>query len=177
MGYKASLGVRLTAPARHVFVRAMITFHFPHVAPLAPHFLYRTMYFTHLLAHPAPHAVQAAVDQLTRCAAVDLAKDGIRVNAINPGVIVTPLQRRGGLSDEQYAAFLQRSTEVSERGMSPPYPLPIVPSPSHPSFSYQSYARISSIAFISILPTSFADSRLHPLGTLSLSSLSPFPCR
>ena len=56
--------------------------------------------------------MQAAVDQLTRCAAVDLAKDGIRVNGINPGVIATPLQRRGGLTEEQYAAFIQRSVEV-----------------------------------------------------------------
>jgi NAD(P)-dependent dehydrogenase (short-subunit alcohol dehydrogenase family) len=54
------------------------------------------------------------VDQLTRCAAVDLAKDGIRVNAINPGVIVTQLQRRGGLNDEQYEAFLRRSIEVTK---------------------------------------------------------------
>lgn len=28
---------------------------------------------------------KAAVDQMTRCASVDLAKDGIRVNAVNPG--------------------------------------------------------------------------------------------
>lgn len=36
---------------------------------------------------------KAAVDQLTRCASVDLAKDGIRVNAVNPGVIKTNLHR------------------------------------------------------------------------------------
>eukprot|EP00047_Mylnosiga_fluctuans_P010468 m.16403 g.16403 ORF g.16403 m.16403 type:complete len:287 (+) comp3135_c0_seq1:1784-2644(+) len=58
-------------------------------------------------------ASKAAVDQLTRCAAVDLAKDGIRVNAVNPGVIVTNLQKRGGLNDDQYQAFLQRSVEVT----------------------------------------------------------------
>jgi NAD(P)-dependent dehydrogenase (short-subunit alcohol dehydrogenase family) len=28
---------------------------------------------------------KAAVDQMTRCASIDLAKDGIRVNAVNPG--------------------------------------------------------------------------------------------
>jgi NAD(P)-dependent dehydrogenase (short-subunit alcohol dehydrogenase family) len=28
---------------------------------------------------------KAALDQLTRCASIDLAKDGIRVNAVNPG--------------------------------------------------------------------------------------------
>lgn len=36
---------------------------------------------------------KAAVDQLTRCASVDLAKDGIRVNAVNPGVIKTNLHK------------------------------------------------------------------------------------
>eukprot|EP01083_Nonionella_stella_P314370 1132260_1 len=56
-------------------------------------------------------ASKAATDQLTRCAAVDLAKDGIRVNAVNPGVILTELQKRGGLDDEQYAAFLKRAVE------------------------------------------------------------------
>jgi NAD(P)-dependent dehydrogenase (short-subunit alcohol dehydrogenase family) len=36
---------------------------------------------------------KAAVDQLTRCASVDLAKDGIRVNAVNPGVIETNIHK------------------------------------------------------------------------------------
>lgn len=51
---------------------------------------------------------KAAVDQLTRCTALDLAPHGVRVNAVNPGVIVTPLQQRGGMSDEAYAQFLER---------------------------------------------------------------------
>ena len=38
---------------------------------------------------------KAAIDQLTRCASVDLAKFGIRVNAVNPGVIETNLQKVG----------------------------------------------------------------------------------
>lgn len=36
---------------------------------------------------------KAAMDQLTRCASIDLAKFGIRVNAVNPGVIETNLQK------------------------------------------------------------------------------------
>lgn len=56
---------------------------------------------------------KAAIDQLTRCASVDLANYGIRVNAVNPGVIETNLQKRGGLSDESYASFLKRSIEVT----------------------------------------------------------------
>ena len=37
----------------------------------------------------------------------------MRCNAVNPGVTVTELQKRGGLSDEAYAGFLQRSIEVT----------------------------------------------------------------
>lgn len=54
---------------------------------------------------------KAAVDQLTRCSSIDLAPYGIRVNAVNPGVIETNLQKTGGLTNEQYAAFLKRSIE------------------------------------------------------------------
>ena len=54
-------------------------------------------------------ASKAAVDHMTRCAAVDLAPLGIRVNAVNPGVTRTELQKRGGQDDATYAAFLERS--------------------------------------------------------------------
>ena len=56
---------------------------------------------------------KAAIDHITRSASVDLAPHGIRVNCVNPGVVVTPLQKRGGMTDEVYAAFLKRSIEVS----------------------------------------------------------------
>ena len=52
---------------------------------------------------------KAAVDQLTRTAALDLASRGVRVNAVNPGVVITILHRRGGMDEEKYAAFLERS--------------------------------------------------------------------
>lgn len=52
---------------------------------------------------------KAAVDQLTRCAALELAEKKIRVNAVNPGVVVTELHRRSGMSDEQYETFLEHS--------------------------------------------------------------------
>lgn len=58
-------------------------------------------------------ASKAAVDQLTRCASLDLAPFNIRVNAVNPGVVETPLQRRGGMSDENYHAFLERSINIT----------------------------------------------------------------
>ena len=44
---------------------------------------------------------KAGLDQLTRCAALELASKGVRVNAVNPGVVVTDIHRRGGMSEEQ----------------------------------------------------------------------------
>jgi NAD(P)-dependent dehydrogenase (short-subunit alcohol dehydrogenase family) len=59
---------------------------------------------------------KAAVDQLTRCAALELAAKGIRVNEVNPGVIVTELHRAGGMNDEAYAAFLEHSKTTHPLG-------------------------------------------------------------
>ena len=59
---------------------------------------------------------KAALDHLSRCAALDWAPHGIRVNCINPGVTVTNLHRRGGMDDERYAAFLQRAKETHPLG-------------------------------------------------------------
>ena len=59
---------------------------------------------------------KAGVDQLTRCAALELAPHGVRVNAVNPGVTVTNLHRRGGMDEDAYAAFLERSKETHPLG-------------------------------------------------------------
>jgi NAD(P)-dependent dehydrogenase (short-subunit alcohol dehydrogenase family) len=59
---------------------------------------------------------KSAVDQLTRCAALEMAPKGVRINAVNPGVTITNLHRRGGMDDEQYSAFLQRSKETHPLG-------------------------------------------------------------
>jgi NAD(P)-dependent dehydrogenase (short-subunit alcohol dehydrogenase family) len=59
---------------------------------------------------------KAAIDQLTRCAALELAPKGVRVNAVNPGVVVSNLHRRGGMNDENYAKFLERSRETHPLG-------------------------------------------------------------
>jgi NAD(P)-dependent dehydrogenase (short-subunit alcohol dehydrogenase family) len=59
---------------------------------------------------------KAAVDQLTRCAALDLAPRGVRVNAVNPGVVVTNLHRRGGMDETRYAAFLERAATTHPLG-------------------------------------------------------------
>ena len=65
----------------------------------------------------ASYAVsKAAVDQLTRVAALDLAAHGVRVNAVNPGVVVTNLHRRGGMDETNYAEFLERSKTTHPLG-------------------------------------------------------------
>lgn len=50
---------------------------------------------------------KAALDQLTRCTALDVAAQGVRVNAVNPGVVVTELHTvTKAVAD--YPAFLER---------------------------------------------------------------------
>ncbi|KAL4219017.1 hypothetical protein ACF0H5_021601 [Mactra antiquata] len=64
-----------------------------------------------------PHAVvgaycmtKASLDMFTQCLALELAPDGVRVNSINPGVIVSNIYRRPGEpleDDDTYANFLK----------------------------------------------------------------------
>ena len=65
----------------------------------------------------ASYAVsKAAVDQLTRVAALDFAASGVRVNAVNPGVVITNLHRRGGMDEAKYAEFVERSKTTHPLG-------------------------------------------------------------
>lgn len=59
---------------------------------------------------------KAAVDQLTRCSALELAPKGIRVNAVNPGVVVTNLHKRGGMAEADYENFLENSKKTHPIG-------------------------------------------------------------
>lgn len=59
---------------------------------------------------------KAAMDHLTRCAALEMAPFGVRVNCVNPGVTITNLHKRGGMNETQYAAFLERSKETHPLG-------------------------------------------------------------
>jgi len=52
---------------------------------------------------------KSAIDQLTRCAALEVAAKGVRINAVNPGVVISNLHRRGGMNEEKYSAFLEHS--------------------------------------------------------------------
>jgi NAD(P)-dependent dehydrogenase (short-subunit alcohol dehydrogenase family) len=59
---------------------------------------------------------KAAVDQLTRCSALELAPKKIRVNAVNPGVVVTGLHKKSGMDDDRYDAFLEHSKTTHPLG-------------------------------------------------------------
>jgi NAD(P)-dependent dehydrogenase (short-subunit alcohol dehydrogenase family) len=64
----------------------------------------------------APYCVaKAGLDMLTKCLALELAPHGVRVNAINPGVVVTNLHRATG-TVEDYDAFLERCKETHPLG-------------------------------------------------------------
>ena len=58
---------------------------------------------------------KAGLDMLTRCAALDLAPHGVRVNAINPGVVVTELHTVSQAIPD-YPAFLERSKTTHPLG-------------------------------------------------------------
>ncbi len=58
---------------------------------------------------------KAAVDMYTRCAALDFAPHGVRVNAVNPGVVVTELHTvNQAVAD--YPGFLERSKTTHPLG-------------------------------------------------------------
>lgn len=54
---------------------------------------------------------KAAIDQFTRCVALELAPMGVRVNAINPALIVTEFHKRLGMDKAEYENFVMESAE------------------------------------------------------------------
>lgn len=59
---------------------------------------------------------KAALDQLTRCAALEMAEKKVRVNAVNPGVVISNLHKRGGMLEEDYENFLENSKHTHPLG-------------------------------------------------------------
>ena len=69
--------------------------------------------FPNILAYSVS---KAALDQLTRCAALELAPRHVRVNAVNPGVVVTEAHLQGGMEAGAYERFLEHSRETHPLG-------------------------------------------------------------
>lgn len=59
---------------------------------------------------------KSALDQFTQCVALELADKGVRVNSVNPGVIITEIHKRGGLDEQAYAQFLEHSKTTHALG-------------------------------------------------------------
>lgn len=59
---------------------------------------------------------KASVDQFTRCVALELAPKNVRVNSVNPGVVITEIHKRGGMNDEAYQRFLEHSRTTHALG-------------------------------------------------------------
>jgi NAD(P)-dependent dehydrogenase (short-subunit alcohol dehydrogenase family) len=59
---------------------------------------------------------KAGTDQFTRCTALELAADGVRVNAVNPGVVITNLHKRGGMNEENYGKFVENAKNTHPLG-------------------------------------------------------------
>ncbi len=67
-------------------------------------------------ANVTPYCVsKAAVDMLTRCQALELADRRVRVNAINPGVVVSELHTAANAVPD-YEAFLEHGRETHPLG-------------------------------------------------------------
>ncbi|CAI4225872.1 unnamed protein product [Auanema sp. JU1783] len=59
---------------------------------------------------------KAALDQFTKCLALEMAPLGVRVNAVNPGVIVTSVHLRSGMTEEAYEQFIQKGKDTHALG-------------------------------------------------------------
>lgn len=59
-------------------------------------------------ANTAYAVSKAAIAQLTRAMAVEYAPRGIRVNAVAPGVVETPMIRQAGMDPARFSRFLDR---------------------------------------------------------------------
>lgn len=59
---------------------------------------------------------KTAVDQFTRCVALELASKNVRVNSVNPGVTVTNLHKTGGMNEAAYQHFLDHSKTTHALG-------------------------------------------------------------
>ncbi|XP_017482355.1 PREDICTED: uncharacterized oxidoreductase MexAM1_META1p0182-like isoform X2 [Rhagoletis zephyria] len=55
---------------------------------------------------------KAALDQFTRCIALELQPKGVRCNSVNPAVIITDIQKSDSMDDETYEIALEQSKMI-----------------------------------------------------------------
>ncbi|XP_013138764.1 PREDICTED: uncharacterized oxidoreductase TM_0325-like [Papilio polytes] len=59
---------------------------------------------------------KSALDQFTRCISLELGLKGVRVNAVNPGVISTGIHMKSSMNEEQYKEFLKKCADTHALG-------------------------------------------------------------
>ena len=59
---------------------------------------------------------KSAMDQMTACTALELASKGVRVNSVNPGIIVTEMLHRFGITGDDYTQFIESAKQVHPLG-------------------------------------------------------------
>lgn len=59
---------------------------------------------------------KSALDQFTRCVALELGPKGVRVNAVNPGVITTGIHMKSTMNEAEYEAFLKNCEQTHALG-------------------------------------------------------------
>jgi 3-oxoacyl-[acyl-carrier protein] reductase len=70
--------------------------------------------------HQLPYSVsKAALDMFTRCCALDYAEQGVRFNAVSPGVIDTPMQdeNKGELGYQEWRSRMEQIHPLHSIGM------------------------------------------------------------
>lgn len=59
---------------------------------------------------------KSALDQFTHCVALELGLKGVRVNAVNPGVITTGIQLKSSMNKDEYEDFLKKCKDTHALG-------------------------------------------------------------
>lgn len=59
---------------------------------------------------------KSALDQFTRCVALELAPKSVRVNAVNPGVITTGIHMKSSMNEQEYEEFIKKCAQSHALG-------------------------------------------------------------
>ena len=59
---------------------------------------------------------KVALDMYTKCLALELAPAGVRVNSVNPGVVMTKIQERAGVPKEKLDDYVEKNKKLHPLG-------------------------------------------------------------